>query len=58
MFDWIYSNREAFLINYVEILRNHSAADKLQEEHNQQLSITNVIWSKNSFQFLPGVNTD
>lgn len=42
MFDWIYSNREAFLSNYVEIGRNHSAASKLQEEHNQFTIASNV----------------
>ena len=42
MFDWIYSNREAFLSNYVEIGRNHSAAKKLQEEHNQFTVASNV----------------
>ena len=45
MFDWIYSNREAFLSNYVEIGRNHVAAKKLQEEHNQFTVASNVsIW--------------
>ena len=42
MFDWIYSNREAFLSNYVEIGRNHTAAKKLQEEHNQFTIASNV----------------
>ena len=42
MFDWIYSNREAFLSNYVEIGRNHGAAKKLQEEHNQFTVASNV----------------
>ena len=42
MFDWIYSNREAFLSNYVEIGRNHTAAKKLQEEHNQFTVASNV----------------
>lgn len=42
MFDWIYSNREAFLSNYVEIGRNHAAAKKLQEEHNQFTVASNV----------------
>ena len=42
MFDWIYSNREAFLSNYVEIGRNHVAAKKLQEEHNQFTVASNV----------------
>ena len=42
MFDWIYSNREAFLSNYVEIGRNHTAAKKLQEEHNQFTIALNV----------------
>ena len=42
MFDWIYSNREVFLSNYVEIGRNHGAAKKLQEEHNQFTIASNV----------------
>ena len=42
MFDWIYSNREVFLSNYVEIGRNHTAAKKLQEEHNQFTIASNV----------------
>ena len=42
MFDWIYSNREVFLSNYVEIGRNHAAATKLQEEHNQFTIASNV----------------
>ena len=42
MFDWIYSNREAFLSNYVEIGRNHGAAKKLQEEHTQFTIASNV----------------
>ena len=42
MFDWIYSNREAFLSNYVEIGRNHAAAKKLQEEHIQFTTASNV----------------
>ena len=42
MFDWIYSNREVFLSNYVEIGRNHTAAKKLQDEHNQFTVASNV----------------
>ena len=42
MFDWIYSNREVFLSNYVEIGRNHGAAEKLQEDHNQFTLASNV----------------
>ena len=42
MFDWIYSNREVFLANYVDIGRNHGAASKLQEEHNQFTIASNV----------------
>ena len=45
MFDWIYSNREVFLANYVEIGRNHAASKKLQDEHNQFTLASNVsIW--------------
>ncbi len=42
MFDWIFSNREAFLGNYVEIGRNHLEAKTLQEEHNQFTIASNV----------------
>ena len=42
MFDWIYSNREVFLSTYVDIGRNHAAAAKLQEEHNQFTVASNV----------------
>ena len=42
MFDWIYSNREVFLANYVEIGRNHTASKKLQDEHNQFTIASNV----------------
>jgi hypothetical protein len=42
MFDWIYSNREAFLANYVEIGRNHLEAKTLQEDHNQFTIASNV----------------
>jgi hypothetical protein len=42
MFDWIFSNRESFLGNYVEIGRNHLEAKTLQEEHNQFTIASNV----------------
>ncbi|XP_067120464.1 LOW QUALITY PROTEIN: triple functional domain protein-like [Centruroides vittatus] len=34
MFDWIYHNRDLFLINYVEIGHSFQEAKDLQEEHN------------------------
>ena len=46
MFDWIYSNREVFLANYVDIGRNHSLASKLQEEHLQFTVASNVSMRK------------
>ena len=42
MFDWIFSNRDVFLANYVEIGRNHKEAKNLQEEHNQFTTASNV----------------
>ena len=34
LFDWVYSNKEVFLTNYVEIGENHVAAKTLLDEHN------------------------
>merc|ERR1719357_2520101 len=44
MFDWIYSNREVFLANYVDIGRNHGTASKLQEEHGQFTVASNNVY--------------
>uniref|UniRef100_T1IXB4 Uncharacterized protein n=1 Tax=Strigamia maritima TaxID=126957 RepID=T1IXB4_STRMM len=35
MFDWIFHNRDLFLVNYVEIGRTYQMSKELQEEHNQ-----------------------
>ena len=42
MFDWIYSNKEAFLVNYVDIGHSHSSAKKLQDEHHARTHNSNV----------------
>ena len=42
MFDWIFSNRDVFLGNYVEIGRNYQDAKTIQEEHNQFTAASNV----------------
>ena len=42
MFDWIYSNKEAFLVNYVDIGHSHSSAKKLQDEHHSRTHNSNV----------------
>ncbi|XP_046401247.1 triple functional domain protein [Ischnura elegans] len=34
MFDWIYHNRDVFLLNYVEIGHSYQLAKELQDEHN------------------------
>lgn len=43
MFDWIYSNKEAFLVNYVDIGHSHATAKKLQDEHCVRTQHSNVI---------------
>ena len=44
MFDWIYSNKEAFLVNYVDIGHSHVSAKKLQDEHHTRTHTSNVIF--------------
>lgn len=34
MFDWIYHNRDLFLVSYVDIGLTYQEAKDLQEEHN------------------------
>lgn len=35
MFDWVYHNREEFLVNYVEIGHSYQVSKDLQEAHSQ-----------------------
>ena len=35
MFDWLYHNREEFLVNYVEIGHSFPESKDLQESHSQ-----------------------
>ena len=42
MFDWIYSNKEAFLVNYVDIGHSYATAKKLQDEHHVRTHNSNV----------------
>ncbi|XP_063844125.1 triple functional domain protein-like isoform X3 [Scylla paramamosain] len=35
MFDWVYHNREEFLVNYVEIGHSYQVSKSLQEAHSQ-----------------------
>lgn len=35
MFDWVYHNREEFLVNYVEIGHSYQVSKDLQETHSQ-----------------------
>ncbi|XP_023330642.1 triple functional domain protein isoform X4 [Eurytemora carolleeae] len=44
MFDWIFSNRDVFLGNYVEIGRNYQDAKTIQEEHNQFTAASNNVY--------------
>ena len=42
MFDWIFSNKESFLVNYVDIGHSYTTAKKLQDEHSVRTHNSNV----------------
>ena len=45
MFDWIYSNREAFSSTYVSIGHSYAESKKLQDEHNHFTMGSNNVFS-------------
>lgn len=42
MFDWIFSNKEAFLVNYVDIGHSYASAKKLQDDQSARTHNSNV----------------
>ena len=48
MFDWIFSNKESFLVNYVDIGHSYVTAKKLQDEHSVRTHNSNVRKSQSN----------
>ena len=45
MFDWIFSNKESFLVNYVDIGHSYVTAKKLQDEHSVRTHNSNTAYA-------------
>ncbi|KAG7167735.1 Kalirin-like [Homarus americanus] len=45
MFDWVYHNREEFLVNYVEIGHSYQVSKDLQEAHSQ-FTVACQVWKE------------
>ena len=52
MFDWIFSNKESFLVNYVDIGHSYTTAKKLQDEHSVRTHNSNVSYHQFFFTFI------
>lgn len=48
MFDWVYHNREEFLVNYVEIGHTYQVSKDHQEAHSQFTVACQVRWTHHS----------